>query len=115
MVAVLTQHCGDCSVIRHCLTYCLRHHSTAADDLALAALNLLALSVPAEVSAESSPQAEALSAKLGHAWLQCDAGGMPHNITVYSQLQVSALLAISTTPLLVMCTRRCTFHDTLCV
>lgn len=50
-VSVLTQNC-NCSLVRVCLSYCARHPSSAAEDLALAALNLLTLTMPAS----SSPQ-----------------------------------------------------------
>ncbi len=38
-----------------CLSYCARQPSSAAEDLALAALNLLALTMPASPSASPQP------------------------------------------------------------
>ncbi|KAL0037196.1 hypothetical protein WJX79_005216 [Trebouxia sp. C0005] len=47
-------HFGN-SLVRVCLSYCARHPSSAAEDLALAALNLLALTMPASPSASPQP------------------------------------------------------------
>lgn len=41
-----------CRLIQVCLTYSQRHPSTAADDLALAAINLLGLAIAAGTSTE---------------------------------------------------------------
>ena len=51
--------CFACRLVQVCLAYSQRHPSTAADDLAIAALNLLALAVP-EVSEGHEAPAVAL-------------------------------------------------------
>ncbi|KAL0049205.1 hypothetical protein WJX82_008779 [Trebouxia sp. C0006] len=43
------------SLVRVCLSYCARHPSSATEDLALAAMNLLALTMPALPSASPQP------------------------------------------------------------
>ena len=76
-----------------CLSYCARQPSSAAEDLALAALNLLALTMPASSSPQpgmhqTSPPVVPRTAQQGSAALAEEFGS-------FSELEVSPLLACS--------------------
>jgi len=68
------------------LSYCARHSSTAADDLAVAALNLLALTVPGPVAGADASTQQMQLAALQRSTEVCMQAGSP----LVDQLQVQS-------------------------
>ena len=76
-----------------CLTYCARQPSSAAEDLALAALNLLALTMPA--SSSPQPGRQQTSPPVVPRTAQQGSAALAEEFDSLSELEVSPLLACS--------------------
>ena len=78
-----------------CLSYCARHPSSAAEDLALAALNLLALTVPASASPQPGMQQTSPPMVPRTAQQESAVGPNTKESDSFAELQVSAVVACS--------------------
>ena len=78
-----------------CLSYCARHPSSAAEDLALAALNLLALTMPASPSASPQPGMQQTGPPVVPRTSQQGSAAVAEEFDSFAELEVSPMVASS--------------------
>ena len=98
-VSSLTQNTRICSLVRVCLSYCARHPSSATEDLALAAMNLLALTMPALPSASPQPGMQPAS--------QTSPPLMPRSAAVANATEFDSLAELEVSPIVACCCPYC--------